>query len=189
MSWLFNKRRRARYALLAEARGPLLGIAVPWSGFTLLAACCYFITPSVLAQAKKPASPSAFGSANGEFVAAENDNGKIRSVIKGVGATLETEGAGKARVERIRLKQVRLEQYGDDGRTNMIVEGRNCLFDPKTRAASSPDSFRLTTGGGRLVVEGIGFSWYHTNSHLVVSNRVHTVVSGTDALFSPSKSP
>lgn len=189
MSWLF-KRRQVPTASVAAAHGP--GLLSMTTGLWLacsLAATMFLIAPSVVAQAKKPASPSPFGSANGEFVAAENDNGKIRSVIKGVGASLETEGTGKARVERIRLKQVRLEQYGDDGRTNMIVEGKNCLFDPKTRAASSPDSFRLTTGGGRLVVEGVGFSWYHTNSHLVVSNRVHTVVSGTDALFSPSKSP
>ena len=80
------------------------------------------------------------------------------------------------------IKQLKLEMFNVDGRTEMIVNAPECVYDTFNGTASSPGHLQLQTGDGKFRVEGEGFLWRQTNSFLTISNSVRTVIEGMPAL-------
>jgi hypothetical protein len=74
------------------------------------------------------------------------------------------------------LKDMRLEMFREDGRTEIVVLAPECLYDPATKFASSTGAVELRSGDGQLVTRGKGFMWNQADSSLRISNRVETVV-------------
>jgi hypothetical protein len=112
------------------------------------------------------------GVVRGAFTFPEYDPqnpGRLKSLLTGVGAKPLSGG-------QILLSELRFEAYASGGGTNLVIRGTNCVFDPKTRTACSPGWFDFRSGDGQLAIEGVGFTWYQSNSHLVVSNRVRALI-------------
>src|SRR5207248_1246245 len=68
-----------------------------------------------------------------------------------------------------------IENRQPDGKTNLVARAPECLFDTDSRVASSTNRLELESPNG-LSIEGVGFLCYLTNSNLIISNDVHTVV-------------
>ena len=72
---------------------------------------------------------------------------------------------------------MRLEHYQFDGRTNVVALAPECLFDNEARIAWSTGRLEVVGMNGVLrIVGNEGFLVNMTNSALVVSNRVRTVL-------------
>jgi lipopolysaccharide transport protein LptA len=69
-----------------------------------------------------------------------------------------------------------LETYTEDGQRQMIVQAPQCIYDATHRSASSTGRLRVQTADGGFSIEGDGFTWIQTNSSMVISNHVHSVV-------------
>ena len=77
----------------------------------------------------------------------------------------------------VRFIGVRIEHFGLDGMTNMVVVAPEAFFDNKPRVAWSTGRLEIVAMGGAMRVRGNeGFQVRMTNSTLTISNRVRTVI-------------
>lgn len=78
----------------------------------------------------------------------------------------------------IPIRRMTIETYTESGLTNLIARADQCLCDRTNRTASSdgPLSFRLADG--RFSLSGVGFLWTQTNSTLLISNQVRSLLRG-----------
>jgi len=75
------------------------------------------------------------------------------------------------------LTQIKLEHYQQDGRTNLVAQAAECVFEAKSRVASSTGRVEIVGMNGAVVVQGqSGFQVRMTNSTMTVSNHVRTVI-------------
>lgn len=82
---------------------------------------------------------------------------------------------------------MRLEHYEMDGATNLLARAPECLFNMDTRVAWSTGRLEIVGRGGALTIHGNqGFQANLTNSTLIISNRVRTVIQRS--LLNESKS-
>ena len=99
-------------------------------------------------------------------------NGKIKSLLTGERATPQKNGY-------ILVEKARLETYMYDGTTkniDLIIEAPRCLFNFRTRIASSVGRMIVSRADGQAAMEGRGFVWDQRSSTLVISNDVQTVM-------------
>jgi hypothetical protein len=82
------------------------------------------------------------------------------------------------------IKNLKLEMFDVDGKTNFIVEAPECVYDTIHQTADSSGHLQLRTGDGKFHVEGDGFFWRQTDQFLMISNNVRTVI---ESAFSPEK--
>jgi len=73
-------------------------------------------------------------------------------------------------------KQLKLETFDLNGKSEIIVDAPECVYDTLNGVAASPGQLHMRTGDGKFRVEGEGFLWRQTNSFLTISNRVRTVI-------------
>jgi hypothetical protein len=161
---------RARFPNSTSSATPL-GLRSRGAGATAWALVLggWGLLACALAQLSGPAV------AKGPFTFPEYDKRqKLRSLLTGTGARQQPGG-------RILMDRLQLLTYTDDGRTNLLIIGTNCWFDANARVASSAEALQVRSGDGRLFIEGVGFLWRQTNSHLIISNRVHTRLLGVEA--------
>jgi len=102
---------------------------------------------------------------------------QMKTLLQGAQAEPGAEGL-------ILITDVKLKRYAEDGQLQMLVEAPQCVFDSARRAVSSPGPLRVRSADGRLKLEGEGFLWLQTNSNLIISNRVWTVIRNA-----PAKAP
>ena len=75
------------------------------------------------------------------------------------------------------VTQMQLEHYQPDGRTNVVAKAPQCFFDNEARVAWSTGRLEVIGVNGGLKITGNeGFQVQMTNSSLIVSNRVRTVL-------------
>jgi hypothetical protein len=77
------------------------------------------------------------------------------------------------------ITQLRLEDFGLNGKTEYIVDAPDCVYDTLNGTANSAGKLHAQSGDGKIRVEGEGFLWRQTAQSLTISNRVHTVLEGT----------
>ena len=77
------------------------------------------------------------------------------------------------------LKKMKVEKFNTEGKLALVVEAPQCIYAPLDGVASSAGHLALNSGDGKFHVEGDGFLWSETNSVLVISNHVQTVIAGT----------
>jgi lipopolysaccharide export system protein LptA len=89
---------------------------------------------------------------------------------------LEGETARPVSDGRYIVTKAKLQNFRQDGKLEMLVETPECYYTEKARSIDSPGALKVQTGEGGFLIEGEGFLWRQTNSTLLISNRVHTVV-------------
>lgn len=85
-------------------------------------------------------------------------------------------------------KEATLQTFTETGQRELVVRAPECISDPAGRSASSEGPLHVQTADGKFTLEGEGFLWQQTNSILLISNRVHTVIQ-PDLLQSASPKP
>jgi hypothetical protein len=78
----------------------------------------------------------------------------------------------------IPIRRMTIETYLESGLTNLTATAESCYADRVNRTAYSADPLRFQLGDGRFILEGVGFHWNQTNSVLIISNRVKSVIRG-----------
>jgi hypothetical protein len=74
------------------------------------------------------------------------------------------------------IKQLKLETFGPDGRSEIVVNAPECVYDQLSGTASSAGRLQVQYQEGKIRVEGKGFLWRQSDSFLTISNRVSTVL-------------
>lgn len=83
------------------------------------------------------------------------------------------------------LAEARLRTYKPTGATEMEVVTASCTYDQPSRSVQSAAPVRLHTMDGKFSISGVGFFWGETNSILVISNAVETLIA--PELFQPEE--
>lgn len=94
---------------------------------------------------------------------------QLKTLLQGAEAEPASEG-------RILISEAKLQTFAQNGQPQMLVEAPHCVFDSVRRAVSSPGPLRVRSADGKLNLEGEGFLWQQTNSNLIISNRVRTII-------------
>jgi len=74
------------------------------------------------------------------------------------------------------VRQLRVETFGVDGKTELVVRAPQCTYAPLDGVANSAGHLELESGDGKFHVAGEGFLWRQNTAALTISNRVHTVI-------------
>ncbi len=74
------------------------------------------------------------------------------------------------------VREMRMEQFLQDGRTNLVARSPECIVDLNRKEISSSQHVKADGNGGNLFIEGDGFFCRLTNLYLVISNNVRTVI-------------
>jgi hypothetical protein len=107
-----------------------------------------------------------------KFPEYDRATGKIKSLLTGDRATPQKNGY-------ILVEKARLETYVYDGTTkniDLIIKAPKCLFNFRTRVASSAGNMKVSRADGQAAIEGRGFVWDQQSTVLVISNDVRTVM-------------
>ncbi|MCX6884213.1 MAG: hypothetical protein NTX27_04135 [Verrucomicrobia bacterium] len=117
------------------------------------------------------AQPQLTGKLKGFTVSPEfyTNSSQMKSLLKGAEAEPLPGGL-------VRLSGVRLQRFHPDGTPELLVTAPECLFDNKTRIASSTGRLEASSADGRFVMSGLGFASEQTPPRLFISNRVQTVI-------------
>jgi hypothetical protein len=94
---------------------------------------------------------------------------QLKTLLQGAEAEPGSEGL-------IVITNAKLRTFGENGQLQMLVEAPHCVFDSVRRVVSSPGPLRVRSADGKLNLEGEGFLWQQTNSNLIISNRVRTII-------------
>ena len=74
------------------------------------------------------------------------------------------------------IKQLKLETFGPDGKSEIVVNAPECIYDQSGGTASSAGRLQVQYQAGKIRVEGEGFLWRQGDSFLTISNRISTVL-------------
>ena len=100
----------------------------------------------------------------------DRKSGRVKSLL--LGDTAKPQGPGEVLVTGARLETY---TYRDDRRiVDLIIEAPSCLFNFRTRVASSKGRMRAYRADQSASVEGTGFEWRQRNSKLVIQDQVRT---------------
>ncbi len=80
------------------------------------------------------------------------------------------------------IKKVKIEMFDLNGKLQLSAEAPECIYDPVNGVADSPDKVHIRTGDNALQIDGEGFLWRQSDSLLIISNQVHTVIDRADAI-------
>lgn len=106
---------------------------------------------------------------------------QVRSLL--TGAEAQPQGRGK-----FLITELKLETFRQNGEREITVTAPECVYDSGPGSASSAGRLLVQTGDNRFSIEGEGFLWRQTNSSLIISNRVHTVIRPEPKKSKPPKS-
>ena len=85
------------------------------------------------------------------------------------------------------VRQLRVETFGLDGKTQMVVKAPQCTYSIfGGGVASSAGHIDLRSGDGKIHIEGEGFLWRQTSSSLTISNRVRTLIDMPGSMLTGS---
>lgn len=74
----------------------------------------------------------------------------------------------------VKITNLRIESYDDDGEVGMVVTSPKCTYKRDTKKAESDDSVRITRGN--MVVTGKGFEWYAKKERLKIDSNAKVVL-------------
>jgi len=84
------------------------------------------------------------------------------------------------------IRQLRVETFALDGKTQVVVRAPQCNYSPFDGVANSAGHMELQSGDGKIHVQGEGFLWRQTSSSLTISNRVRTLIDMPGAMLTGS---
>lgn len=77
---------------------------------------------------------------------------------------------------RYLVTEAKLQTFLNTGPSQMAVQTPQCLYDSGEHSVNSPASLQVQTADGGFSIAGEGFLWQQTNSWLIISNRIHTII-------------
>ena len=81
----------------------------------------------------------------------------------------------------LRIRQLKLEAFDENGKVQFIVTAPECIYDPMKGVANSTGALHMQTGDEQVQIDGQGFLWRQAASLLTISNQVQTVIDKTNA--------
>jgi lipopolysaccharide export system protein LptA len=96
---------------------------------------------------------------------------QMKSMLEGARAERQPDG-------RYLVTEAKWRTFRVTGEGELAVAAPQCFYDQSQRTVSSAGPLHVQTGDGKFSIEGEGFLYRQTNSTLVVSNRVHTILHG-----------
>lgn len=106
---------------------------------------------------------------------------QMKSLLEGAQAQREPDG-------RVLVTEAKWRTFRVSGEGELAAEAPQCFYDQGQRTVSSSGPLHVETADGKFSIDGEGFLWRQTNSVLLVSNRVHTIVH-PELLGPPSATP
>ncbi len=103
-----------------------------------------------------------------EYYPAPNET-RMKSMLEGAQAQGQPDG-------RMLITQAKWQTFRLDGERELAAEAPQCFYDQSRQTISSPGSLQVQIANGRFSIAGEGFLYQQTNSILLVSNRVHTIL-------------
>ena len=83
------------------------------------------------------------------------------------------------------ISDAKLRTFRTNGAPELLAETPFCLYDTTQQTVSSDGPVQIRTVDQAFLLEGQGFLLRQTNSSLIISNRVHTVVRNLSARTRP----
>src|SRR5579859_4955726 len=71
---------------------------------------------------------------------------------------------------------VTLQTFTETNTLQLLVRAQECFYNTTNHTVVSAGPLQMQTADGKFSIEGVGFFWQQTNSSLVISNRVHTLI-------------
>ena len=97
------------------------------------------------------------------------NEGQVKTMLEGAKASAQSAGL-------IMITEARLKTFSTNGTLEMLAQTPKCMLDSVQKTVSSSNALQIQSTDGRFLLEGEGFLLQQTNSHLIISNRVHTVL-------------
>jgi lipopolysaccharide export system protein LptA len=94
---------------------------------------------------------------------------QMKSMLEGARAERQPDG-------RFLVAEAKWRTFRVTGEGEITVETPQCVYDPALRTIDSPRQLHVETADGAFSIDGEGFRYQQTNSTLLVSNRVHTIL-------------
>lgn len=91
--------------------------------------------------------------------------GKLKSLLTGLEATPQKDGT-------ILIKNVKIENYDENGTTNAAVVTGTCKYIPSKKQITSDDVLTYAKQDDSIKIQGMGFIWEQEKSLLTISNKV-----------------
>ena len=101
------------------------------------------------------------------YAAKPGATNQLRSILQGAVARPQSDG-------RFLIEGFRLTMFEQTGRTNALIEAKDCVYESKTKSVYSTNSLKARSGNGNLAIGGVGFFWSQTNNSVTISNQVRT---------------
>ena len=108
-----------------------------------------------------------------KFPEYDRQTGKITSLLTGDRAIPQKNGI-------VLIQGAHLETYKYQGvkkNVDLIIKAPACLFELRTRVASSDGPMSVARADGAAMLLGNGFYWRQNPSVLIISNNVRTVMN------------
>ena len=94
---------------------------------------------------------------------------QMKSMLEGARAQRQPDG-------RYLVTKAKWRTFRVTGEGELTAETPECVYNPSQRTVSSAGPLHVKTADGKFSIDGEGFRYQQTNSTLVVSNRVHTIL-------------
>ena len=94
---------------------------------------------------------------------------QMKSMLEGARADRQPDG-------RYLVTTAKWRTFRVSGEGELVAEAPECAYDPRQRTVSSAGPLHVETADGKFSIDGEGFLYRQTNSTLLVSNRVHTIL-------------
>lgn len=103
-----------------------------------------------------------------EFYPPPREN-QLRALVRGA----EAEAIGPA---VFLIRRPTIHTVDPEGRTNLVLQAADCIYDANSRTAWSTNWIVATDGTGEITVSGRGFVWRQQDLTLIISNEVRSTV-------------
>ena len=141
------------------------------AGCVLLVAGALLVTASV----EKPSSTTIKDFSVPEYFDPPHEK-QMKSLLQGAEAEPQPGGM-------IAIAEVKFQTFNEKtGQAEIQVRAPHCIFDSVSRTVSSSGPLTVQSVNGQFYLEGEGFLWQPTNSNLIISNRVRTVIRNASNL-------
>ena len=94
---------------------------------------------------------------------------QMKSMLEGAQADGQPDG-------RYLITEAKWRTFGLTGEGELNAKAPQCFYDQRQRTVSSAGPLHVETADERFFIDGEGFLYRQTNSTLLVSNRVHTIL-------------
>ena len=101
--------------------------------------------------------------------AGQGKTNRLKTLVTGAEAQPRLSG-------QVSIKELKIENYRDDGQVDLVIRTSECLFEITTRTAWSTNRLEVVSGNGQYTIQGQGFYWQQTNNLLIISNRTETTL-------------